>query len=375
MSHATAIVIGAGIVGLALARALALRGGRVVVFERHERPVGATLRNAGAVWLLGLDDPHELDQARRSRAVWREFCEAADVWHDPAGCLVPAFDADEWALLQEFAAANRGVRECELLDAAATRQRSAWVAARGLRGALYSGEDMLVDPRVVMRRLPAWLAARHEIEFRWKHAVTRIEHPYVWSGGRRHAADAIYVAGGAETELLLPGLAAEACPRPQRRLLLRLAAQPDGFRLGAMLCSAEALARQASPAASRLRERGPGEPGATPDLRLLQNGSGELVADAGLALDESDAGQRQALAALRRLVELPDCRIVQGWSLPQLHARVDAVAIEAAPGVTVVAAPGRSGLGMTTAFGLAEDIVAGTPRARPADVPLSARRA
>jgi FAD dependent oxidoreductase TIGR03364 len=375
MSHATAIVIGAGIVGLALARALALRGGRVVVFERHERPVGASLRNAGAVWLLGVDDPRELDQARRSRAVWREFCDDADVWHDPVGCLVPAFDADEWALLQEFAAASRGVRECELLDAAGARQRSAWVAARGLRGALYSGEDMLVDPRVAMRQLPAWLAARHEIEFRWKHAVTRIEHPYVWSGGRRHAADAIYVAGGAEAELLLPGLAAEARPRTQRRLLLRLAAQPDGFRLGAMLCSAAVLARQGSPAALRLRERGTGEAGATPNLRLLQNGSGELVADAGLAVDESDAGQRHALAVLRGLVELPDCRINQGWALPQHHAPGGAVAIEAAPGVTVVAAPGRSGLGMTTAFGLAEDIVAGAPRARAADVPLSARRA
>ncbi len=372
MSHATAIVIGAGIVGLALARALALRGGRVVVFERHERAVGASLRNAGAVWLLGVDDPRELDQARRSRAVWREFCDDAQVWHDPAGCLVPAFDADEWALLQEYVEAQRGVRECELLDAAAARQRSAWVASRSLRGALYSGEDMLIDPRVAMRQLPAWLAARHEIEFRWKHAVTRIEHPYVWSGGRRHAADAIYVAGGAETELLLPGLLAQARAEPQRRLLLRLAAQPDGVRLGAMVCSAAVLARQTHGASPRLR--GNGDASAL-DLMLLQNGSGELVVDAGLCVDEPDAGQRQALAALRRLVELPDCRIAQGWALPQLHAPSGAEAIEAAPGVTLVAAPGRSGLGMTTAFGLAEDIVAGSTRARPADVALSARRA
>ncbi|WP_257388644.1 FAD-dependent oxidoreductase, partial [Tahibacter caeni] len=41
MPHASAIVVGAGMLGLALARALALRGRRVVVFERHERAVGA----------------------------------------------------------------------------------------------------------------------------------------------------------------------------------------------------------------------------------------------------------------------------------------------------------------------------------------------
>jgi L-2-hydroxyglutarate oxidase LhgO len=45
-----AVVIGAGIVGLAVARALALRGRAVLVLERHERPVEETSsRNSGVI--------------------------------------------------------------------------------------------------------------------------------------------------------------------------------------------------------------------------------------------------------------------------------------------------------------------------------------
>ncbi|GMV31097.1 MAG: hypothetical protein AMXMBFR59_32220 [Rhodanobacteraceae bacterium] len=370
MPHASAIVVGAGIVGLALARALALRGNRVVVFERHERAVGASVRNAGAISLLGVRSAQELDQARRSRAIWREFCDAADVWCDPCGSIVPAGDAEESALLQDYVATYGSWHDCVLLDAAAARKRSSWLAARHLRGALFSPHDLLVDPRVALRRLPLWLADRHEVEFRWKHAVTRIGYPYVWSGGRRHAADVIYVAGGVETAGLLPDTVVS--PPVRRRLFVRLAAQPDGFRLGGIVSNVSALAETMPAPAVAARWQG-----MTPGLQLVQSGSGEVLLDAGPAATGVDAatGLRPVLDALRRIVELPGAHVAQAWLLPCMGAAGTAAAIDMAPGVVAVAVPGDSGLGMTTAFGFAEDLVAGALRAPAVETPLSGRRA
>ena len=162
-------------------------------------------------------------------------------------------------------------------------------------------------------------------------------------------------------------------------MLLRLSAQNDGFRLGSLVSNVAALAQGAAaarPSAARLRERAVAD-GGVPDLRLLQSGSGELLVDAAFAADHDDAtaAQRRALETVRRLVELPDCRIQQAWTLPSLAGADAGAAIDVLPGVTAVAAPGPAGLGLTTAFAFAEDVVAGAARARPADAELSARRA
>src|ERR1700744_5216472 len=87
MQSRSAIVIGAGIVGLATARALALRGFSVKVFERTERAVGASIRNFGMIWPIGQPAGKMYDRAIRSRNIWKELSGRAGFWHSNEGSL------------------------------------------------------------------------------------------------------------------------------------------------------------------------------------------------------------------------------------------------------------------------------------------------
>ena len=63
-------IVGAGIVGLAIAYIAAQKGQKVAVFERHPRAAGASVRNFGLIWPVGQPAGPALDRALRSREVW-----------------------------------------------------------------------------------------------------------------------------------------------------------------------------------------------------------------------------------------------------------------------------------------------------------------
>ena len=74
MDEKSAIVVGAGIVGLATARALAAKGFKVKVFDRSQKAIGASIRNFGMIWPIGQPDgPYAT--ALRSRNIWKEIAE------------------------------------------------------------------------------------------------------------------------------------------------------------------------------------------------------------------------------------------------------------------------------------------------------------
>src|SRR6516162_5711207 len=117
-------VVGAGIVGLAHAYQLARRGLRVVVFERHRRAQGASVRNFGMIW--------------------------------PCGSLHLAYHEDEARVLREFVA--DADRPCELWSPAQVAARFPAVVPTNLHAGLWSPIELAVDPRQVIAELPAWLA-------------------------------------------------------------------------------------------------------------------------------------------------------------------------------------------------------------------------
>src|SRR5215831_10336481 len=124
MPDKSAIVIGAGIVGLAMARSLAERNYAVTVFERNEKAVGASIRNFGMIWPVGQPNGKLYERALRSKSIWKQVCDEAGLWYSEVGSLHLAYNALEWEVMQEFAEANKNIRPVDLIDASKTLQKS-----------------------------------------------------------------------------------------------------------------------------------------------------------------------------------------------------------------------------------------------------------
>src|SRR5215831_4525192 len=166
-------IVGAGVIGLAHAYHLAMRGRRVIVFERGSQAPGASIRNFGMIWPIGQPAGEMYELARRSRELWLDVLQAAGLWRERAGSLHLAYQDDEAAVLGEFIAAApaRGY-DCQWLNPSQILSRSPAVKAAGLRGGMWSPIEVCVDPREVTAGLPAWLAREYGVRFAFNRAVT-----------------------------------------------------------------------------------------------------------------------------------------------------------------------------------------------------------
>ncbi|GAB3347421.1 TIGR03364 family FAD-dependent oxidoreductase [Lysobacter tyrosinilyticus] len=378
MKNESAIIIGAGIGGLAVARALAVRGCRVTVLERYDRAVGASVRNFGMVWPIGLPNGPLYERALLSRSIWLEMLQEAGIWHDTCGSLHVAYAEDELAVLQQYAEANRSLRPCRMLSATAALDMSPALVATGLRGALFNADEMVVDPREAIRRLPAYLSEKYGVQFHWRTPATAVETGVVHSGKQRFEADRVYLCNGPEFEQLFPELWAAAPITRCKLQMLRMVAQPSDFRLGAALCGGLSLAHYAgfeqAADLAPLRARYRAEHADLLELGIhvmaAQNGMGEVtIGDSHAYAHTHDPFDEQSVNAkilgyLSTFVRLRDPRIVQTWHgiYPKLTDGSSEFVMEAAPGVTVLNGFGGGGLGMTQALGLAEQLVAGDYR-------------
>ncbi|HMF70804.1 MAG TPA: FAD-dependent oxidoreductase, partial [Flavitalea sp.] len=240
MSKKTAIVVGAGIIGLATARALATRGYQVTVIERNSRAVGASIRNFGMIWPIGQPEGALYQQAALSRNIWLETCTAAGIWHDKAGSLHLAYSPDEFEVLKELQEIYKH-RGYKILNAGQVLQKSPAVSINNLLGGLYSTEEIIVNPRAAIPAISEWLHDKFGVKFIWGTAATRIDNTRVWAGDRYYESDQIYVCSGADFETLYPEIFALQPITKCKLQMLKIKNQPDNWRIGPALCGGLSL--------------------------------------------------------------------------------------------------------------------------------------
>jgi L-2-hydroxyglutarate oxidase LhgO len=154
--HSTdAVVIGAGVVGLAIARALAQAGRETVLLERRSH-IGeeTSSRNSGVVHAGIYYPPGSVKAATcvRGRQLLYEFLASHQVPHRRCGKLVVARSAGERRALQSIRdrAARCGVDDLDLIDGAGIRALEPEVEGEC---ALLSPSTGIVDPHQLMLAL------------------------------------------------------------------------------------------------------------------------------------------------------------------------------------------------------------------------------
>ncbi len=372
MKQNSAIVIGAGIVGLATARALAIRGYKVTVFERNEQAVGASIRNFGMIWPIGQATGPLFERAMLSRSIWKEICTEANIWHNEVGSLHLAYHDDELQVIQEYVEANHSYRECSLLDHREAILKSPAINTTGLKGALWSAEEMIVESRVAVGQVAKYLAKKYDVEFHWNTAISNISHPKVLSGARVWEADEIFVCSGSDFETLYPELFLSLDITKCKLQMMRLVTQPDEWRIGPSLCGGLSMIHypgfQAAASLAALRKRYEEQYAIYLKwgihVMVSQNGSGELtIGDSheyGLVHDPFDKEfiNKLIIDYLHTFANFKDWKLLQSWHgiYPKMMNGETELIKEVEPGVTVI--NGIGGNGMTLSFGLCEQFIA-----------------
>ena len=151
------VVVGAGVVGLAIARAEALRGRDVVILEREPRFGTATSSRNSEVIHAGIYNPTDTWKTRlcvAGRPLLYRYCAERGIDHR-LGKLLVATDAEEQATLERLIALSRanGVVEDDALVRLSRAEAQRLEPEVSCIAAAHSPATGLVDPEQLMRAL------------------------------------------------------------------------------------------------------------------------------------------------------------------------------------------------------------------------------
>lgn len=155
MEEVECVVVGAGVIGLAIARALALEGREVLLLEAEDAfGAGTSARNSEVIH-AGIYYPTGSLKARacvRGKALLYDYCAARGIDHQRPGKLIVATHAGQMETLKAYQAQGQvnGVEDLELISAEALKAREPQVEGVA---ALWSPSTGIVDSHGLMLSL------------------------------------------------------------------------------------------------------------------------------------------------------------------------------------------------------------------------------
>ncbi|MEU0885488.1 TIGR03364 family FAD-dependent oxidoreductase [Lentzea sp. NPDC005914] len=356
MTSVDLVVVGAGIVGLAHAWHTVQRGFSVAVVERDEHAAGASVRNFGHGCFTAQDGV-AYEYAMAAREEWLKLAREAGFWLRESGTLVVARHEDELRVLHELAE----VRDVELFN----NPTSGSLNDPSILGAALLPLDIRVNPREAVHSIAA-LLARRGVTFHWSTNVLTVEPGLVRTTRGEIPCRAAVVAVGHDVDRFFPDIAAE---RQIQRCQLRMLRVAHGGVIdpavltGFSMLRYDAFARCPGLDAvrARLTHDHPELVEAGLNLMFTQLPDGSLtIGDTHHYSRTVDPYRPEHLDDLvltetARLLGVPTLRVLERWR--GIYASAPEPFLTATPVPLTRAVSVTSGIGMTTALGLAPAVL------------------
>jgi FAD dependent oxidoreductase TIGR03364 len=362
-------IVGAGIVGLSIAYTAAQQNKRVVVFEKNPKAAGASIRNFGMLWPIGQPQGEHRNRALASREIWKKITSEAGIWMVENGSLHLAYHDDEMQVLEEFIQSESTNESLKLIAPKEVEQYNSIVKKEGLKGALWSDTEMLVDPREAIEKLPEFLQKKYKVEFQFGTAITQVDGNYLYSFDDQWIAEEVYVCSGSDFETLYPQVFKDTAITKSKLQMMRGELPHEKTHMGASLCAGLTLGHYASfahcPTLKEVVARYDQENILYKKygihVLLSQNGKGEFsIGDSHeygwemMPFDKEEINEL-ILNYLHSFTNLQNLKITERWNgvYPKLPGH-NFLVEKPQPEVTIVNALG--GAGMTLSFGLAAEV-------------------
>ena len=372
MNNKSAIVVGAGILGLATARALAQKGYQVTVIEKSQFSLGASVRNFGMLWPVGQPDGKLYNRAVRTKEIWLDYLHAAEIPYNACGSLHLAYSKEEMSVVEEigsfFKSKNRPV---SVISKQTVLDDYNGINGEGLMGALRSEDEAIIDPREGIRKLPPYLSEKYGVQFIWGTAITSVTSNAAFAGNTKYSADMICVCSGADFETLYPAQFKQQPIIKTKLQMMRFKHKDPNYRIGASICGGLSLLHYKSFTASssltklrmKIEEEIPEYLKYGIHVMVSQNNQGEMtVGDSheyALDFDPFDKIEinNMILDYLKKLIHIDQWEMIQSWNgvYPIMTNGATDLFLNPESGVYIL--NGIGGHGMTMSFGFAEEMI------------------
>lgn len=218
-------IVGAGIIGLSHAYAAAKRGLKVLVCERTDQPLGASIRNFGFGVITGQKEGEMLDLANQSRHIWSEWIAHANIHAKRNGSLLIARNQLESAVLEAFVAnkAKHYGYECELLS---EKEIESLYGGQFSRYAtiLHGKNDQVIYSREALPQIIRYLSSMSNVTMKFSTLVQNIDvdQGQLITTAGDFSAEHVFVCSGHDYQTLLSDVMQQLKPVVCRLQMLRV---------------------------------------------------------------------------------------------------------------------------------------------------------